>query len=242
MGRKLVELLLAAILVFGLAGQTLAAWEEGHLLRIVYRADGNVEVATDLGAVSALVGLSNHTISAGAFSLADFGPGAALANLRVAYAAKINSSSDAWFSGTAANMTNRGQFTSFSGAFTQMSLYYDSIDGGGVKAIGDKANASAYFELMDARGIAANFGRVLSGAYPPGTEVAPVGGAMQTLYFYDSPNAAGAPTGIALTLRTNEDGSTTINPGGGGVVPIPPSVLLLASGLLGLIGLRRKSA
>ena len=66
-----------------------------------------------------------------------------------------------------------------------------------------------------------------------------VGFVDQTLYFFDSPQSA--LFGVAtVTLRTMADGSTIINPGSASAVPIPPSVLLLGSGLLGMIGIRRK--
>ena len=46
-------------------------------------------------------------------------------------------------------------------------------------------------------------------------------------------NHPGSLTGI--TLYTNADGTTTTSP-----VPLPPAVLLLAPGLVGLYGLRRR--
>ncbi len=53
-------------------------------------------------------------------------------------------------------------------------------------------------------------------------------------------NVAGAATPYVATLRFNVDGSTVINAVDAAAVPAPASMLLLGTGLLGLLGLRRK--
>jgi hypothetical protein len=64
-----------------------------------------------------------------------------------------------------------------------------------------------------------------------------------TLYYYGSPSgASGASTGLAVaTIRTYADGATQLNPRVA-ATPVPAAVYLLGSGLLGLVGIRRKMA
>jgi len=44
-----------------------------------------------------------------------------------------------------------------------------------------------------------------------------------------------------MVIRTMADGSTIINPEAAAPVPIPAAAYLLGSGLLGLVGIRRKA-
>ena len=56
----------------------------------------------------------------------------------------------------------------------------------------------------------------------------------QSLYYFDNANSAGA-TGIAKASVVTSAGSTEILP-----TPLPPAIVLMGSGLLGALGLRRK--
>jgi hypothetical protein len=57
----------------------------------------------------------------------------------------------------------------------------------------------------------------------------------QYLYYFEYPNTESAGLKVA-TIRTYENGTTEINP-----VPVPAAVYLLGSGLLALVGIRRKT-
>lgn len=59
------------------------------------------------------------------------------------------------------------------------------------------------------------------------------------MYLYDF-NAAGDADTYAAIIRINADGSVVANPAA--TVPVPGALVLLASGLVGLIGIRRKNA
>jgi len=60
------------------------------------------------------------------------------------------------------------------------------------------------------------------------------------LYYYGNPYASPNIPGVNMgTLQMQADGSTLLNPN---AVPIPAAVWLLGSGLLGLIGVRRRNA
>jgi hypothetical protein len=64
------------------------------------------------------------------------------------------------------------------------------------------------------------------------------------LYYYATPGATTAQAGVQVaTIRTFADGTSEIvGTTNVGTVPVPPSVLLLGSGLIGLVGLRRKQS
>ena len=64
------------------------------------------------------------------------------------------------------------------------------------------------------------------------------------MYLYTFPGGVldtglDANTDYAGVIRLNSDGSVVLNPS---AVPIPGSILLLGSGILGLFGIRRKKA
>jgi hypothetical protein len=63
-----------------------------------------------------------------------------------------------------------------------------------------------------------------------------VGYVDQLLYYYSTPDDASSGSPL-YTIRSWANGTSEINPN---VVPIPAAVYLLGSGLLGLIGIRRK--
>jgi hypothetical protein len=67
-----------------------------------------------------------------------------------------------------------------------------------------------------------------------------VGYVEQYLYYYGDPNTV-APGVPLMKLTTNADGTTTAS-AASAVVPIPAAVYLLGSGLLGLVGIRRRMA
>ena len=64
----------------------------------------------------------------------------------------------------------------------------------------------------------------------------------QVLYYYGSNPDSGNPGTAVGYLRTYADGHTVLNPANAPTTPIPAAAYLFGSGLLGLIGLRRKMA
>lgn len=250
--KKYFAILLAAMLMVGAASQAMAYFAADSLMRVIYdTGTGTIEVGSDLGLASTLSTTApNAGVTVGpAVSLTDFGTGRTTSTLFVAYVAKTSSNavgpyyfSGALFDGTNAPSTNGNQRAQENGYVNGMQTGYASVAGGTNKAITSTGDANSFFVKMN--GGTGNFGNwfpsnnaagelSLAALAHPGDFVD------QTLYKFTT-NVAETGT-VTITLRTlvGADGNlyTQINPS---AVPIPPSVLLLGSGLLGMIGIRRK--
>jgi hypothetical protein len=242
--KKFLGIIAAAVLILGFAGQSMAAMTNNQLYRIVYTTTGTVEAITDLGTIGGEINLSAQgTIVGGgtaAFNRAQFGTGTEYNNLRVAYFASNNTSSTdyAWATGNTTRLA-RG-ISQYQTGFSATSNYYSGLTEGHT-LLGDKDTQGSYYRSMDFNGTtlgsfnglsATGLGEVSLGA------LATTGYTDQTLYYFTSLTSGveGVP---AAMIRTMANGSTIVNPN---PVPVPPGVFLLAPGLLGLIGLRKRFA
>jgi len=231
---------MVALFLFSLSGQAMAYFENGHLIRVIYDRGGTKEIVTDLGAGWDLTSPTtvHQLFNTNTFSLTDLGI-SSWNNVYVAYFAfnVLNpiegTQNRAWTSGPEAGQANLArQWTNFSnGALGISGSNYQS---GVAQNINNQAAGNSY---------ASKYGTIgrFAGFLPaPGTgdqnlsDLATVGYVDQWIYYYASPNSAASGTKL-FKIRTKENGTTDINP-----VPIPPTVYLLGSGLLGLIGIRRR--
>lgn len=238
-----------AVLTLGLAAQATAYFEEDHLIRVVYdKNGGGKEVATDLGDISTWItpGVSPANVVVGggesAWDLSMF-PGKSLSDLVVEYYAINYNNANAWTSGSLPDQkSGPRRFTVFNSAAGNARAYYRTLPITGSTVVGSETSYKSHYAMF------AKFGLSIGGfnefLYPVfnGEENLAVlstqGYVDQVIYFYDNPQAAAYGVPVAI-VRTMADGSTIINPG---VVPVPASVLLLGSGLLGLISVRRKNS
>jgi hypothetical protein len=259
--KKLFGIFLAAMLLLGVAGQAMAAFSKPDLLRIVINvgATGNpVEVGTDL-ALSA-VGIestaANTVVGGGgaAFSRSLFGLSNSVAsdwnNLVVTYfALGSGSSNQAWSTAETQPVGNTGSWSKAALNSVYNTGYFNGSAGGTLTV--NKTDTGSYFDSMDLQGLADSSIGSLGLFLTPGqtsanffgvekslADLATVGYVDQKLYYWATPNTNGTPVLLSMTIRTMADGSTVINPAS--AVPIPPGVLLFGSGLLGMIGIRRK--
>jgi len=223
--KRLVSVLVAVMLVVSVTAQAMAYFEESHLIQVVYHDGGMTEVATDLGPMADYLTPGEYDFQN--VDLADF-PGATWADLRVAYIHYDDNTDDVHFSGQDVLKSGNRKWATFTGAANPMSSYYGSL--GGPSVVAEQSNANSYWTRMDksgnAIGLAAEFlasGNIEASLAAIGT----TGYVTQQLYFFDSPNSAVDGTLTGVTLVTSE-------------VPLPASVLLLGSGLLGLVGIARK--
>lgn len=241
MMKKLVTMLAAALLTMGVAANAMAYFDDLSLVRVVYDSSNpaGVEVAYDLGNINTILA-SGGNISTGSTILSDFGSVTA-DKLRVAYYAYDTSTSSIWVSGGATAPTSLyGSFDNVYGGGLMSSLNIYSLTGG-PKAVTSMSDANSYYTLFNQSGnltgsfagsFASNIGEASLADMATGTQ--------QKLYFFADANNA-KPGTLAMNIVTNADGSTALT-AEATPTPIPPSFLLMGSGLLGMVGIRRKFA
>jgi len=241
--KKFLVIFAAALLMMGLAGQAHAFFQNGDLIRIVVNTAGN-EAATDLGLFS--------SIQSGAITLNDAGNGISASTYNV----PINSSDYVFYYVAVSNSpytfyVANSQTGTFSG--TNTALNYASAWTGTQNVLlnyegSATATASGAYNAGDSyyEQLGIYFKSVFGASSAPGslltnlTTSNPI-----TLEMWNFVKSA-TPVDLGLALYTNVDASgniyTTDNVApAGGSTPIPPSVLLFGSGLLGLIGLKRRA-
>lgn len=250
MKKKLFTILIIAMLMVGVAGQAMAYFEEEHLIRVVYNLSGDLEVMTDLGAGYNYTSAStqNTLLDDNNFSLNQLGI-TDWSSVYVAYfamtTAGISGNNWIWLSGTDAGLSSKqgGLWNGVSSATYSVTL--NNNTSGNAQNINSQDWTFAYSYLIGQEGDHYGFTATptvhknLSGFDAAGQQYVD-----QYLYYFATPN--GVPSrnadpaslvGLQVAqIRTYENGMTEINP-----VPIPAAVYLLGSGLLALVGIRRKT-
>lgn len=244
--KKIMMLLIVAVFMLGVAGNAMASFQDGELIRVVYSTNNGQgsEFATDLGAIGSYTDPSQITapitVTAGAFTPGSVGQ-TDFSNMYVGYFIYdwTGANGHAWTSGPAGvNGFNGSNLSVFQGgAFTAASLWGST---GHTTFSNAESNASSYYNnLGPLNGGQGMMGGFLKSSADMKLDALNAGGAGyvdQVLYYYGSdPSLGGTPTAVAM-LRTSADGSTTLS----AATPIPAAVYLFGSGLMGLVGLRRK--
>jgi len=157
MKKKIFTILIACMLLFGVAGQAMAYFTNGELIRVVYKTGGTGnEFATDLGAFSATAPISGSTLyNTDNFSLASF-PGASMADLNVAYFLRnpAGGNPSLWVSGPAGGqMSNAGQKASAIGVFQQVLNLYVANASGHATATIASSTANSYWQGWTRTGV-----------------------------------------------------------------------------------------
>ena len=258
MKKKIMMLLATTMLLFGVSGQAMASLTASDLIRVVYKYDGSgVEVATDLagatGWTSGSAITSPVTYNTDNFLLSQF-TGSAWGDLRVAYYANTPlgvpgvPSGSFWFSGPDGGMDNSASKKSLlTTGLSQMNGVYSTAMGTGKQGTIQSTNDSSYYKKMNLNGT--NIGSW--GSYVGNgmgvkslADLGTTGFVDQYLYYYPSATSNNAGTGVQVEkIRTYADGTTQVSavsqvP----EVPVPAALYLFGTGLLGLIGIRRKKA
>lgn len=251
MFKKLATIVAAAMMTLS-ASSAFAAFANYDLVRVISDSSSTREIATNLGNITSLSGLTNVTLGGGVDAFTNFIGTSSLSNLSVTYFAVNRSSAlngtifiasnsaTTPQTGGVANIHNR---LAIGGSLTPVLPYYNTLAATGSTVVADNTNGQS---------LAGKFGTTTLGTYggyatPFATttnltlaDLATTPLTMTVWQFGNSTNMALAQTGVKmLDITLNADGSSTIN-AGSVATPIPAAAWLLGSGLMGLVGLRRR--
>jgi len=248
MKKKLLVFAAVFMLVLSFAGQAMADFAVGDLIEVVYQSGaGNPEVAIDLGNMTALTtpgAVTDTTFTTNEWSLSNF-PGANYSNLNVAYF-MYGGSGVFLLSGPESGQSILAN-NKAAQAGTQMSSVlglYASLSGGSGMATTTISNGDSYYTLLDKAGVGVgSFAGLVSGGTANEANLAPLattGYVDQYLYYYPaSASNIKNSAGIQIAdIRTYANGSVEIIPLV--TTPLPAAFWLLGSGLVGLVGIRRR--
>lgn len=246
MKKKMIALLAGALMTSALAGNAFAAFGDLHLYRVVYNSSNKVELGTDLGTFSMKNELVGNLDLGRAIDTTKLGNAASdFTNLKVAYfAVDTSAAADLWLSSKndAAGTLNTGaKWTPIKNNFMSINNTYKNSGLDEVVAQSTSASSNTYYSKYD--GFGANVG-IFTQFLKAGQNMESVftnGVAEQNLIFFDNTNVTGAGTQQIAKIRTTADGTTLLGSEPVPTTPIPPAFLLMGSGLLGLVGIRRKS-
>ena len=241
--KKLSMILLAVFLVFATAGQAAAYFEKNQLVQTVYN-DEDIEAAMDLGNLGSFdFSGTNLLADAGTVPWADLKP---FADLRVGYYCAQDGYQN-WFTTTqtvAPTVVNGGLVPFQNQASIIAMGYQGNMVAPGVAEV-PVGDTQSYDNLMNdgstSPGVYAGFNFNWVDGESSLADLATVGYVDMFLYdYYMNVLVKGVDpsTDYSGVLRLYADGSTVLNPT---VVPIPGAAILLGSGLLGLVGIRRRN-
>jgi len=238
--RKIATVFAAAALMVSVAGNAMAYFEQGHLVRVVYDLSKSIEVATDLGDVNTIINASGSNIYGsgsnsyltGALATSD------LSNLFVSYFATVITPNDLWLSSS--NATQNATITAWTATKSAMNSVLNTYKAKGTQTVeSPTTNLSGYWYKLDGNGTkAGSFNNTIQvGAGEMSLATLSSSDSVDlNLFFWDNPGTISTGE-FKIVISTLADGSTRVS-----AVPIPPAFFLMGSGLLGMIGLRRRMA
>ncbi len=245
--KRLAVLFAVALLLLGFSSQAMASWSNGDLIQVVYQSGGQYEEATDLGAFNLTTAYSGATttFSAPAITLAGQGvfSGATWDKQQIAYFIATGTSYTAWTSGpsTGQSTGTSRQWGPFQTQGATIMNKYASLNTGAQGTL-PQSDLQSYFLLMDKQGsqIGSFYGMIAAGNGETNMAALANPGGYVDSYLYYYANANSNTQGVQVAdLRTFSNGTTQLV---GTATPVPAPALLFGSGLLGLIGLRRKES
>lgn len=248
--KKILMLMIVAVLMLGVSGQAMAAFTDGDLVRVVFSTNGVNEVATDLGSVAAITVPDSNTIiwNANNFNLASLGGTADASNSYAVYFSIGTTASmgknQVWASGPAGGqIVTKNAFSLFNTNSHSVMGNYQVAGGGASQVTMAMSDANSFWTRLASGGAGVGQLGTLISANNAAVSLASLGSigyADQILYYYGTLGGLGNVAGVNVSdLKTYADGHSALN---GPTTPIPAAVYLFGSGLMGLVGLRRKMA
>ncbi|HUN55826.1 MAG TPA: VPLPA-CTERM sorting domain-containing protein [Smithella sp.] len=246
MKKKLFLIAATFMLMFSFAGQAMASFAAGDLIQVVLTNDGSgSEVVTDLGSFTSNTtsgSITDTTLSNTVDFTTNFS-GQSLSNLNVVYFVADGSNTGIWVTGNDGGQSNSsGKKSGTNSALTNLLNYYASL-GSGSQVVGASSDTNSYWSLMDKGGVGVGtfdgFIHLTADADSSLAALATTGYVDQYLYYYAASTLNSAKSGVEIAdIRTFADGHTEIIP----LVstPLPAAVWLLGSGLMCLVGIRRR--
>jgi hypothetical protein len=238
MFRKKLAVLVAAALMTLSASSAFAAFADMELIRVVLDNAGTVEIATDLGNVNTIIAGGTFGSGVDAFTAQ---AGGTTAGLNVTYFAVNNTTKELWITGGASLKIGAGKSVTINGLTQALFSNYNATAPTSPAVNTIVADpSSGYHVIADATTQQGQFGSAIVAAGRPGVEasLATLAAAAVTQNLYYFKNYAAASTGVnVVTLSTNANGSTSTPT----TTPIPAAFYLMGSGLMGLVGLRRRN-
>lgn len=253
MKKKFLVLAAAFMLMFSFAGQAMAAFTAGELIRVVYVSAGaGNEVATDMGAFNTYKTSSAWTTdtpyTTNDISLSSSFSGYGYGDLYVAYFVRVTAGNQVWISGTPATQFNIANHQSSLTNLASTENWYGTLtNASSGQVTGSSSYTNSYWKLLDngKTSAAGTFNGFIAGGGEINLAALASGGYVdQYLYYYSSSVINSNGSGVAIAdLRTYLDANgkiaTEIIPINS--TPIPAAVWLLGSGLIGLVGIRRRA-
>ncbi|MFZ0929501.1 MAG: hypothetical protein WAN11_12920 [Syntrophobacteraceae bacterium] len=253
--KKLLLILAACLVVLGVAGKAKAEFAAGDLIRVVYQTSasgGTYEAANDLGSVSSI--MNGGALASNTFNLWSSGyfTGGNVSSLEVAYFATNAAGTELWTSGPeGVEESSDGCYWKY--AVDRMLNLYQTYAGEATAPTDvvwyKKANPHSYYytldrdwnvmEIFPGTGTFGSFYATANGE----AKLVSDGSVSQDIFAWKYPMFSQSVSGSEMLITTVDASgniTTAAGPGAGIGIPIPPSVLLLGSGLLGLAAIRKK--
>jgi hypothetical protein len=246
-------LFVAGMLLLGLSGQAMAYFTAGDLIQAVYKSGGTgMEVLTDLGSASAwttagAVPTNTFTTNLTTSNLSTLFPSTSWSDLNVAYFTYtgVGPNNNLWMSGSADGQTS----ASLAAGATKNSMNLVMSNAKVQAGTGNQANyastlnSNTYYRNLDKNGLGIgsfnNYATQKNGEANLAA-LATGGTADIYLYYYPTATSSSAGPGLRLAKLTIDNTGHTQVTSAPAATPIPATFLLFGSGLLGLVGIRRK--